>query len=188
MNGYTLTNLYNNDIINYIPDLSGQPVNYGQNQYLNSAMSGNLYQNYGLAQDGFYPQQSGYPPMLNNAGTLSNAGMNGFGIQGVGVNSNAGMNGFGIQGVGANSNAGMNGFGIQGVGANSNAGINGFGGGFGELGNTTAATIKKIPNTVWGLLSAGIAIGGICLAFKRGKKPPVEKQQGFFQKLFKRNK
>ena len=97
--------------------------------------------------------------------------MNGFG----GVNGNVGFN---------NPQAGINGLGgVNGnvLTNNSQAGINGFGGGFGKLGQA----ISNTPNSIKGLLAAGLIIGTAALCLKRGKKPPVKQPQtsNFFSKL-----
>lgn len=81
---YTMNNLYAQGILDYVPyDLGYMPnvssyANFS-NPYMQTAMQGALYQNYGSANDSF----------------MRNTGMNGFGIQGVGEYSQAGINGFG---------------------------------------------------------------------------------------------
>lgn len=60
VNPFTLNSLYNQGIIDYTPyDLCNggmYPGMYGagMNPYMQSAMQGNLYQNYGTGQDGFF--------------------------------------------------------------------------------------------------------------------------------------
>ena len=81
---YTMNNLYAQGILDYTPyDLCGVPnvSSYASfcNPYMQSAMQGNLYRNYGASNDSF----------------IKSTGMNGFGIQGVGEYSQAGINGFG---------------------------------------------------------------------------------------------
>ncbi len=82
---YTMNNLYAQGILDYTPyDIYGMPnvssyANFGFNPYMQQAMQGAMYQNYGMSPDTF--QRS--------------TGMNGFGLQGVGDYSQAGINGFG---------------------------------------------------------------------------------------------
>lgn len=191
INQFTLNNLYSQGILDYVPyDLCGganvSTLQGMQNPYLSSAMQGNLYQTSGTLTDSF-TSSIAFGGINGNVGFNNpQAGMNGFGVQGIGVNSNAGMNGFGMSGIGTQSNAGMNGFGMTGVGTQSNAGMNGFGGGFGKLGQNTAAFISGIPNTVKGLISAGLIIGTTVFCLKGKKKPPVEKT-GFWSKLNPKN-
>lgn len=194
---YTLQNLYNKGILDYVPMELASSANVSslagmQNPYLNMAAQGGLYQNYGMQQDSFsytgansgINNQMNYQNGMNNFGSIrgnfgfnnaSQAGMNEFG----GINGNIGMN---------NPQAGMNGFG----GVNGNmmmnnpqAGINGFGGGFGKLGAEVSNTVSNTPSIVKGLIAAGIMIGTTALLFKRGKKAPVKQQtnHNFFDKL-----
>ena len=207
---YSLQNLYNQGILDYVPAELASAPNVSslagmQNPYLNMAMQGNLYQSAGMAPDSFSYTNAGINAITqdgtaghanagyvggNAGGGYYTAGLNGFG----GINGNygfnnpqAGMNGFG----GVNGNVGFNNpqAGINGLGGvngnvltnNSQAGINGFGGGFGKLGQA----ISNTPNSIKGLLAAGLIIGTAALCLKRGKKPPVKQPQtsNFFSKL-----
>lgn len=190
INQFTLNNLYGQGILDYVPyDLCSagnvSALQGMQNPYLNTAMSGNLYQTSGTLNDSF-TSSIAFGGINGNVGFNNpQAGLNGFGAQGIGVNSNAGMNGFGMSGIGTQSNAGMNGFGGF-VNPHSHAGENGFGGGFGKIGQDTASFVSRIPNSVKGLISAGLIIGTTVLCLKGKKKPPVEKT-GFWSKLNPKN-
>lgn len=148
---YTMNNLYAQGILDYTPyDLCGVPnvSSYASfcNPYMQSAMQGNLYRNYGASNDSF----------------IKSTGMNGFGIQGVGAASNAGMNGFGIQGVGEYSQAGINGFG-GGFGTLGQDVSNGI--------EKTVSSFEKAPTFLKGLVAGGIIIGSLALCLKTKKKP-----------------
>ena len=157
---YTMNNLYAQGILDYVPyDLCYMPnvsaySNFA-NPYMQSAMQGNLYRNYGMGNDSF----------------VRNTGMNGFGIP-VGAESNAGMNGFGIQGVGNYSQAGINGFGggFGSLGQDVSQGI----------GNTISFA-EKMPAPLKGILALGIIGGALALCLKKCKKPASS--EGFFSKL-----
>ncbi len=187
---YSLQNLYNQGILDYVPAELASTQNVSslvgmQNPYLNMAAQGNLYQTAGMNPDsfsyngtnlGFQDATAGHL----NAGYVGGSYNNGFANAGMsalgGINGAIGMN---------NSQAGMNGFG----GANGNiltnnsqAGINGFGGGLGKLGQTVANT----PNIIKGLIAGGIIIGTTMLCFKKGKKAPAKVQSqntSFLSKL-----
>ena len=163
---YTLNNLYNQGIIDYAPyDLAGgmnvSSLNAMQNPYMNMAMSGAMYQNYGMYGDAFTPM--GY----NSIGQFSNAGMNAFGTQDIGTYSQAGMNAFGVSGIGTHSNAGMN----------------AYGGGVKEFGMKTWNFFQSIPTTIKGLLAGGLIVGTAVHCLKKGKKPPVQQNKSFIDKF-----
>ena len=163
---YTLNNLYNQGIIDYAPyDLAGgmyvSSLNAMQNPYMNMAMSGAMYQNYGMYGDSFTPM--GY----SNIGQFSNAGMNAYGTQGIGTYSQAGMNAFGVSGIGTHSNAGMN----------------AYGGGVKEFGMKTWNFFQSIPTTIKGLLAGGLIVGTAVHCLKKGKKPPVQQNKSFIDKF-----
>lgn len=185
---YSLQNLYNQGILDYVPtELASGPnvssLNGMQNPYLNMAAQGNLYQTAGMTPDSFSHsganlgfQDGGHANAGYIGGQAGNgfygAGMNAFG----GVNGNLGFN---------NPQAGLNGFGgVNGnvLTNNSQAGINGFGGGFGKLGQAVSNT----PSMIKGLIAGGIIIGTTMLCLKKGKKAPVKVQHqnsGFLSKL-----
>ena len=158
VNSFTLNNLYNQGILDYVPFelCNGSNVslmNGMQNPYLQSAQQGALYQNHG---------QQGDKVELG------------------GVN-----NGFGLEGVGSQSNAGADAWGLNGVGTYSSAGGANAWGGFGDVNNgfnKTISTIERTPNFVKGLAAGALMIGAVALSLRRGKKPPVE-MQSFFAKL-----
>ena len=177
---YSLQNLYNQGILDYVPAELASSQNVSslagmQNPYLNMAAQGNLYQTAGMTPDSFSYSGTNLGFQDGTAGHLNagyvggsynngfaNAGMNALG----GINGSIGMN---------NSQAGMNGLGgVNGniLTNNSQAGINGFGGGFGKLGQTVANT----PNIIKGLIAGGIIIGTTMLCLKKGKKAPAKVQ------------
>ncbi len=143
----TLNNLYAQGIIDYTPyDLCGG-ANVSSfaamaNPYMNSAMQGSLYQNYGMAGDSF-----------NSQIPQGGMGMYGFG-GGIGFN---------------NPQAGMNGFGGGMSFNNSPAGINGFGGGFGELGNSVSKMPSFIKGLASGAIIIGTL--ALCLRGGKKKAP-----------------
>lgn len=188
---YSLQNLYNQGILDYVPvELASAPnvssLAGMQNPYLNMAMQGNLYQSAGMAPDSFSYANAGINAITQD-GTAGHANAGYVGGNAGGGYYTAGLNGFG----GVNGNVGFNNpqAGINGLGGvngnvltnNSQAGINGFGGGFGKLGQA----ISNTPNSIKGLLAAGLIIGTAALCLKRGKKPPVKQSQtsNFFSKL-----
>lgn len=203
INANTLNNLYNQGILDYVPyDLIGNgglsTLTPAQNPYLNTAMQGQLYQTHGYGNDSFTKS----PNYTQNVeiGNSSNAGVNGFGLNGIGSQSNAGLNGFGIggigttsasglgfqseQGVGVQSNAGVNGFGIGGVGTEAQGGMNAFGG-VGDIKsgfNKVLGAIQNTPSIVKGIIAGTIAIGTLAFCLKKcgSKLNPVN--------WFKRNK
>lgn len=160
---YTLNNLYNQGIIDYVPyDLVNTNIGGMSAQaYMNSAMQGAMYQNHGMMQDQFTPTQTYSNPQVSALGGLNN--------NIVSNNPEAGMNGFG----GINGNTFFN---------NQQAGVEGFGGGFGKLGAQTSSFVNSIPKSVLGIVSGALVIGTCVLCLKGRKKPPVQKE-GFMSKL-----
>lgn len=170
VNSFTLNNLYNQGILDYVPFelCNGSNIslmNGMQNPYLQSAQQGTLYQNHGQYGDSV---ELG----LGNQSIGSQSGVNrgkwsGDGI--IGYQSNAGADAWGLNGVGTYSSAG---------GANAWGGFEDVNNGF----NKTISTIERTPNSVKGLAAGALMIGAVALSLRRGKKPPVEKQS-FFAKL-----
>ena len=203
VNSFTLNNLYNQGILDYVPyelcnGANVSAMNGMQNPYLNTAMQGGLYQNHGQYGDrveiglgnrniGSQSNVGGVNSYgLNGVGSQSNAGgVNAYGLDGVGSQSNAGgVNAYGLDGVGSQSNAGINAYGIEGIGANAQGGEQAWGG-FGDVRNNFQNTVSKVesmPKFLKGIIAGGLMVGSVALLFKRGKKPPVEKT-GFFAKL-----
>ncbi len=162
---YTLNNLYNQGILDYAPyDLAGgvnvSALNGITNPYMNMAMSGAMYQNYGMYGDAFTP--------MNYA---------------IGQFSNTGMNSYGQNGIGDFSQAGMNAYGLQGIGTHSNAGMNAYGGGFKEFGIKTINFFQSIPNTIKGLFAGALIVGTTIHCLKRGKKPVPQQNQSLWNKF-----
>lgn len=153
LNPYTMNNLYNQGIIDYVPLDTASPFLHtgGVNPYLSSAMSGAMYQNWGNSNDTFSSNRLPY------------------GTEPIGSCSRAGLNGFSLDGTGTYSRAGLNGFGEEGVGVNCNAGMNAFGGGFGTAGQNITAKISSIPSVVKGLISGIVLTGTALLLFRKGK-------------------
>lgn len=148
VNPYTLNNLYSQGILDYAPyELCNSGINVSSmngisNPYLNTAMQGTQFQNYGQTPDSFCASGKTGTVQPNpemgsaqvsssfgneNIGINSEAGSNAYGISGIGTQSQAGVNAYGISGVGTNSQAGMNAYGLQGIGAQSQAGENAYG-------------------------------------------------------------
>lgn len=178
MNAFTLNNLYSQGIIDYVPfelcnGVNVSAMNGMQNPYLQSAMQGALYQNHGMYGDSV------------EIGAGVNGGVNGIGGN-IGSQSNAGgLNAYGIDGVGTQSAAGLNSFGIEGIGTNSPAAEQAWGG-FNDVRNNfqkTVSTVESMPKFLKGIIAGGLMIGSAALVLKRGKKPPVEQQTGFWAKL-----
>ncbi len=197
INPYTLANLCDKGILNSAdiamlnaPTVPFMPVG---NQYLNMAMQGNLYRNYGMSNDSFhsgytpaytatYPQgmpAGGYSGIPAEIGSRSNVGgFNAFNGYGVGIyNNNNLLKNFGEDGVTGSQcvNGGLNAFG--GFSDTQNNISSGF--------NKTASLFGRIPKEVWGLVAGIIGVTGIVLAIKRGKKPVemVKEDSNFFSKL-----
>ena len=207
---YTLNNLYSQGILDYAPyELCNSGINVSSmngisNPYLNTAMQGTQFQNYGQTPDSFCSSSrngSVQPnPEMSSAqetsgfgnesiGSKSEAGMNAYGISGIGTQSQAGINAYGLQGIGAQSQAGINAYGLQGIGMQSPSEAASWGG-FSdtsksiENGITNASNIaNKIPNPIKGIAAAGMMIGGIALAIKTKKKPKQKPKNNFFSNL-----
>lgn len=187
VNPFTLNNLYSNGILDYAPyelctgGVNVSSLNGMQNPYLSSAMQGSLYQKYGNEADSF-TMNNGTPFSMENIGSQSSAGMNGFGLEGVGIQSSAGINGFGMEGIGSQSSAGTNAWGgFADAGRNISNGV-----------MNTVSFIDRIPPVLKGIASALLIIGSAALVLKGKKKPPVQ-NKSFFTKLnpanwFKKNK
>ena len=177
MNSQTLNNLFNNDIIPYVPpELCTSPVlsslNGAQNPYLDSAQRGYLYKNSGTQCDKFEgccqnmdaQNYLNVNPMEYNAQRNLAGGFGGINGNVFFNNVNAGLNGFGLEGIGTNKNEGMHGFGLAGVGGeqNYNLGVN-------NTGSKLIATYSKIPDIFKGLLSAGIIVATARFCWKKLK-------------------
>ena len=166
---YSLQNLYNQGILDYVPTELASGPNVSslagmQNPYLNMAAQGNLYQTAGMTPDSF--SYSGANLGFHN-GTAGHANTGHIGMNSNFYDSQAGLNGFG----GVNGNILIN---------NSSAGMNAFGGGFGKLGQA----ISNTPNAIKGLVAGGIIVGTTLFCFKKGKKAPTKVQQeSFLSKL-----
>ena len=168
VNPYTLNTLYNYGILDYAPyELCNNGVNVSamngiQNPYLNTAMQGSLYQQYGNQADSF----------TRKIGTQSNTGINAFGLEGIGGQGNAGMNAFGVEGIGSQAPSQVNAWGgFSDAGKNISNGVAG-----------TASFIDRIPSPVKGIAAAALMIGSVALIFRGKKKPPAE-NSGFLSKL-----
>ena len=183
LNPYTLYNLYDKGIIEYVPtDLIGgtpmgamMPMN---NPYLDMAKQGGLYQNHGMNCDSFqitspYANIQGSVNGITQVqpGALSNASViNSYTGNNVGMYSQAGVaNSFGFNGtIGSQSNAGIaNSFGMQ---SSISNGV-----------NKTMSIIDRTPKFLLGLAAGAIGITAIVKGLKRGKKPP--KSTSFWSKL-----
>lgn len=172
INANTLNNLYNQGILDYVPyDLIGNgglsTLTPAQNPYLNTAMQGQLYQTHGYGNDSFTKS----PNYTQNVeiGSSSNAGVNGFGLNGIGSQSNAGLNGFGIGGIGTASASGLGFQSEQGIGTESQGGMNAFGG-VGDVKNgfnKVTGAIQNAPNLVKGLIAGTIAVGTLAFCLKK---------------------
>ena len=192
---YTLTGLYNKGIIDYVPYELATPI-AGGSDYLNTAIQGNLYQNYGTGDSYNFSntmRNAGYSNVaLNNTqiydngilsiGTQTQAGRNAFGLQGVGVSRADSFGATGINGIGTQTQAGRNAFGLQGVGIDSNAGLNAFGG---DIRPDSVNAIKSAASANSNLLLGIAGLGIILLTIRgciKGLRKPKPKQS-FFQKI-----
>lgn len=187
---YTLNNLYNQGILDYAPyDLCNSGINVSSlngisNPYLNTAMQGTQFQNYGNTPDCFcasgnYGMENN-PYLSNGTGVISTAT--------IGSKSTAGQNAYGLQGIGDMSNAGLNAYGIDGIGAKAPSQINAWGG-FGDVerdfsdGFSNASSFwQRIPTPIKGIAAAGMMLGAVAISLKTKKKPP-EAKTSFFSKL-----
>ena len=168
VNSYTLNQLYANGIIDYVPDL-GQPIMAGnmQNPYMNMAMQGAGFQNYGSGADSFSYSSSHNMNYNQTIGARSNPLKNALGFAGIG-------SGQGTQ----NS---LNGQTV--IGGQSNIGVANSFGGFTDVSNNVkgvAAKIGGLPDWIKGVGS--LLILGLTFKVLKGKKKP--KKQGFFARLF----
>jgi len=196
VNPYTLAHLCDKGILNQADiamlNTSTMPLVPMGNQYLNMAMGGNLYQNYGMAYDTFhscyaptsqplYPNATtsgGYNGIPAEIGSLSNTGgFNAFNGYGTGLyNQNNLIKGFGEDGI-TGSKAGIQGFSaFKGCDNTQNNLSNNF--------NKTASVLGKIPKEVWGVFAGTIGIIGIILALKKRKTVEISvEKSGFLSKL-----
>lgn len=194
VNPYTLNNLYSQGILDYAPyELCNSGINVSSmngisNPYLNTAMQGTQFQNYGQTPDSFCA--SGKIGTVQPNPEMSSArGSFGFGNDSIGINSQAGSNAYGLQGIGAQSQAGSNAYGLQGIGMQSPS-EQAACGGFGDTSQGIKDGISKvsgfaqnIPSPIKGLAAAGMMIGALALALKRKKKPQVKPKTNFFSNL-----
>lgn len=194
VNPYTLNNLYSQGILDYAPyELCNSGINVSSmngisNPYLNTAMQGTQFQNYGQTPDSFCA--SGKIGTVQPNPEMSSArGSFGFGNDSIGINSQAGSNAYGLQGIGAQSQAGSNTYGLQGIGMQSPSEQAAWGG-FGDTSQGIKDGISKvsgftqnIPSPIKGLAAAGMMIGALALALKTKKKPQVKPKTNFFSNL-----
>ena len=194
VNPYTLNNLYSQGILDYAPyELCNSGINVSSmngisNPYLNTAMQGTQFQNYGQTPDSFCG--SGKIGTVQPNPEMSSArGSFGFGNDSIGINSQAGSNAYGLQGIGAQSQAGSNAYGLQGIGMQSPSEQAAWGG-FGDTSQGIKDGISKvsgfaqnIPSPIKGLAAAGMMIGALALALKTKKKPQVKPKTNFFSNL-----
>ena len=198
INAFTLNNLYNNGILDYVPyELTSGMV--GSNlQPLNNPYRTIVAQYNGT--DTFTPQYNVNNKNLNyihsgdtflrNTMTPNNhinqnlsGGINAF-DGGIGFNSNAGLNGF-DGGIGLKSNIDSNS--LNNLGFNSQGGVNAFDGGVGNLGNNFSQgvsnfvnNVNRTPSFVKGIISGTILLGGLLLCFKTKKKPTAPNANNSF--------
>ena len=194
VNPYTLNNLYSQGILDYAPyELCNSGINVSSmngisNPYLNTAMQGTQFQNYGQTPDSFCA--SGKIGTVQPNPEMSSArGSFGFGNDSIGINSQAGSNAYGLQGIGAQSQAGSNAYGLQGIGMQSPSEQVAWGG-FGDTSqgikdgiSKVSAFAQNIPSPIKGLAAAGMMIGALALALKTKKKPQVKPKTNFFSNL-----
>lgn len=194
INPYTLQNLYEQGILDYVPlDLAGgTPIVPMQmntvNPYLQMAAQGGLYQNHGTQCDSFshssnynasptsspvYGAYSGYGNMqYNGANNIGHATFNMFGFNGNGTHNNSNPFGMTNNNMGTMSVASPVG-GYEGI-------TNSLAEGIGE----TASLIDRTPKLIKNIAAAGIAILGIKYLFKRGKKPSITNSNTSFWSKF----
>lgn len=210
VNPYTLNNLYSQGILDYAPyELCNSGINVSSmngisNPYLNTAMQGAQFQNYGQTPDSFCA--SGKTGTVQPNPEMGSAQVSSsFGNENIGINSEAGSNAYGVSGIGTQSQAGTNAYGLQGIGAQSQAGENAYGlqgigmqgpseqaawGGFGDTSQSikdglsrVSGFTQNIPSPIKGLAAAGMMIGALALALKTKKKPKVKPKTNFFSNL-----
>lgn len=194
VNPYTLNNLYSQGILDYAPyELCNSGINVSSmngisNPYLNTAMQGTQFQNYGQTPDSFCA--SGKIGTVQPNPEMSSArGSFGFGNDNIGINSQAGSNAYGLQGIGAQSQAGSNAYGLQGIGMQGPSEQAAWGG-FGDTSQGIKDGISKvsgftqnIPSPIKGIAAAGMMIGALALALKTKKKPQAKPKTNFFSNL-----
>ena len=194
VNPYTLNNLYSQGILDYAPyELCNSGINVSSmngisNPYLNTAMQGTQFQNYGQTPDSFCA--SGKIGTVQPNPEMSSArGSFGFGNDSIGINSQAGSNAYGLQGIGAQSQAGSNAYGLQGIGMQGPSEQAAWGG-FGDTSQGIKDGISKvsgftqnIPSPIKGIAAAGMMIGALALALKTKKKPQAKPKTNFFSNL-----
>ena len=194
VNPYTLNILYSQGILDYAPyELCNSGINVSSkngisNPYLNTAMQGTQFQNYGQTPDSFCA--SGKIGTVQPNPEMSSArGSFGFGNDSIGINSQAGSNAYGLQGIGAQSQAGSNAYGLQGIGMQSPSEQAAWGGfddtsqGIKDGISKVSGFAQNIPSPIKGLAAAGMMIGALALALKTNKKPQVEPKTNFFSNL-----
>ena len=174
---YTLTDLYNKGLIDYVPsDLCYTPamttMSPAVNPYLSMAQTGNLYQKYGSSGDTFSTQAIG-----NNNNRWAGWAYN---TTETGSQSNNFQNMFGFDGTGSQymGDAGQN------TGSLNQMTVASMHGGFGDVKRNLSEGVDKlssIPKAVVNIASAIILFGTGYLLLRRGKKPkvPQEAKTGF---------
>lgn len=194
VNPYTLNNLYSQGILDYAPyELCNSGINVSSmngisNPYLNTAMQGTQFQNYGQTPDSFCA--SGKIGTVQPNPEMSSArGSFGFGNDNIGINSQAGSNAYGLQGIGAQSQAGSNAYGLQGIGMQGPSEQVAWGG-FSDTSQGIKDGISKVsgftqnvPSPIKGIAAAGMMIGALALALKTKKKPQAKPKTNFFSNL-----
>ena len=178
VNPYTLNNLYSQGILDYAPyELCNSGINVSSmngisNPYLNTAMQGTQFQNYGQTPDSFCA--SGKTGTVQPNPEMGSAQVSSsFGNENIGINSQAGSNAYGLQGIGMQ-------------GPSEQAAWGGFGdtsqsikAGFSRVSGFT----QNVPSPIKGLAAAGMMIGALALALKTKKKPKVKPKTNFFSNL-----
>ena len=194
VNPYTLNNLYSQGILDYAPyELCNSGINVSSmngisNPYLNTAMQGTQFQNYGQTPDSFCASGK-IGTVQPNPEMGSARGSFGFGNENIGINSEAGSNAYGLQGIGAKSQTGENAYGLQGIGMQGPSEQAAWGG-FGDASQSIKAGFSRVsgfaqnvPSPIKGLAAAGMMIGALALALKTKKKPKVKPKTNFFSNL-----
>ncbi|MBR6127459.1 hypothetical protein IKQ21_07225, partial [bacterium] len=185
VNPYTLNSLYQKGILDFVPtdlcySLPAGNMNM-QNPYLNSAMQGNLYQQYGTSGDtftstnfqgGYYNTQIG--AQSNTVQNAMHGGFSGYGSQ----NSNGIMSMFGFNGTGSQSDAGVSMFGQTGIGGQSNINMQNTYGGFSDVSNginNVTGKVASMPTNLKGLIAAGLITLALFGLFRgRGNKKTTQ--------------
>ena len=194
VNPYTLNNLYSQGILDYAPyELCNSGINVSSmngisNPYLNTAMQGTQFQNYGQTPDSFCA--SGKIGTVQPNPEMSSArGSFGFGNDNIGINSQAGSNAYGLQGIGAQSQAGSNAYGLQGIGMQGPSEQAAWGG-FSDTSQGIKDGISKVsgftqnvPSPIKGIAAAGMMIGALALALKTKNNPQAKPKTNFFSNL-----